>query len=155
MAGTTCPAGHSCTDGLCQRTEGACELDGDCPEGSGCLNGWCGVACETAAEFCIFLLDGIGQVLFALGDSASAEDIRERLTDSPSYSAVRAMLVKLEAKGFIRHREAGLKYVYSSTTPRTATDVIRADATWRPPSSQAPTSVSQYRGSSARARAPG
>src|SRR5262245_45652319 len=62
----------------------------------------------------------IMDVLFALGDSASAEEIRERLTDSPSYSAVRAMLAKLEAKGFVRHREAGLRYVYSPTTPRTA-----------------------------------
>jgi predicted transcriptional regulator len=60
----------------------------------------------------------IMDALFALGDSASAEDIRERLTDPPSYSAVRAMLVKLEAKGFIRHRAEGLRYVYSPTTPR-------------------------------------
>lgn len=57
-------------------------------------------------------------VLFALGDNASAEDIRERLTDPPSYSAVRAMLVKLEAKGAIRHRAEGLRYVYSPTTSR-------------------------------------
>jgi predicted transcriptional regulator len=62
----------------------------------------------------------IMDALFALGDSASAEDIRERLTDPPSYSAVRAMLVKLEAKGFIRHRAEGLRYVYSPTTPRAA-----------------------------------
>jgi predicted transcriptional regulator len=61
----------------------------------------------------------IMDVLFALGDRASAEEIRERLSDPPSYSAVRAMLVKLEAKGHIRHREEGLKYVYSPTTPRT------------------------------------
>jgi predicted transcriptional regulator len=58
-------------------------------------------------------------VLFTLGDPASAEDIRARLTDPPSYSAVRAMLVKLEGKGHIRHREAGLRYVYSPTTSRT------------------------------------
>src|SRR5262245_25865968 len=61
----------------------------------------------------------IMEVLFALGNSGSAEDIRERLTDSPSYSAVRAMLVKLEAKGFVRHREVGLRYIYTPTTPRT------------------------------------
>lgn len=60
----------------------------------------------------------IMDALFALGDSASAEDIRARLTDPPSYSAVRAMLVKLEAKGFIRHRAEGLRYVYSPTTSR-------------------------------------
>jgi BlaI family penicillinase repressor len=61
----------------------------------------------------------IMDVLFALGNSGSAEQIRERLTDSPSYSTVRAMLAKLEAKGVIRHREAGLKYIYTPTTPRT------------------------------------
>jgi predicted transcriptional regulator len=61
----------------------------------------------------------IMDVLFALGDRASAEDIRARLSDPPSYSAVRAMLVKLEAKGHIRHREEGLKYVYTPTTSRT------------------------------------
>jgi BlaI family transcriptional regulator, penicillinase repressor len=61
----------------------------------------------------------IMNVLFGLGGAASAEDIRARLTEPPSYSAVRAMLVKLEAKGFIRHRAEGLRYVYSPTTPRT------------------------------------
>ncbi|MEO8378402.1 MAG: BlaI/MecI/CopY family transcriptional regulator [Acidobacteriota bacterium] len=59
-------------------------------------------------------------VLFELTGEASAEEIRERLTDPPSYSAVRAMLVKLEAKGAVRHKEKGLRYVYSPTTPRTA-----------------------------------
>ena len=56
--------------------------------------------------------------LFALGDRASAEDIRERLSDPPGYSAVRAMLVRLEAKGHIRHSEQGLRYVYSPTKSR-------------------------------------
>ena len=60
----------------------------------------------------------IMDVLYALGESASAEDIRERLTDPPSYSAVRAMLVKLEGKGFIKHRAEGLRYVYSPVTSR-------------------------------------
>jgi BlaI family penicillinase repressor len=58
-------------------------------------------------------------VLFALGNEASAEEIRERLSEPPSYSAVRAMLAKLEAKGAIRHRKKGLRYVYLPTTPRT------------------------------------
>ena len=62
----------------------------------------------------------IMDAIFALGDSASVEDIRARLTDPPGYSAVRAMLVRLEAKGFIRHREEGLRYVYSPTKSRTA-----------------------------------
>lgn len=56
--------------------------------------------------------------LFALGGRASAEDIRTRLADPPSYSAVRAMLAKLEAKGAVRHRTEGLKYVYMPTISR-------------------------------------
>jgi BlaI family penicillinase repressor len=61
----------------------------------------------------------IMDVLYALGDTASAEDIREKLSDPPSYSAVRAMLAKLEAKGVITHRAEGLRYVYSPVTSRT------------------------------------
>jgi predicted transcriptional regulator len=62
----------------------------------------------------------IMDVLYALGDSADAEQIRQKLSDPPSYSAVRAMLAKLEAKGVIRHRAEGLRYVYSPVTSRTA-----------------------------------
>jgi predicted transcriptional regulator len=58
------------------------------------------------------------EVIFAIGDEASAEEIRERLSDPPSYSAVRAMLAKLEAKGAVKHKEQGLRYVYSPTMPR-------------------------------------
>jgi len=60
----------------------------------------------------------IMNVLHAIGGRASVEDIRKSLTDPPSYSAVRAMLVKLEAKGHIRHHEEGLRYVYEPTTSR-------------------------------------
>ena len=62
----------------------------------------------------------IMNVLFEIGREASAEEIREKLTEAPTYSAVRAMLSKLEAKGAIRHREKGLRYVYAPTTPRSA-----------------------------------
>lgn len=58
----------------------------------------------------------IMNVVFALKNKASAEDIRARLTNAPSYSAVRAMLVRLEKKGYLRHQEDGLRYVYSATT---------------------------------------
>jgi predicted transcriptional regulator len=51
------------------------------------------------------------------GRPRKAEDIRARLTDPPGYSAVRAMLVRLEAKGYLRHEEDGLRYMYSATTP--------------------------------------
>lgn len=62
----------------------------------------------------------IMDVLFGLAGGASAEDIRERLSDPPSYSAVRAMLARLEAKGYVRHREEGLRYVYAPTKSRAA-----------------------------------
>jgi BlaI family penicillinase repressor len=62
----------------------------------------------------------IMNVIFTLGDRASAEDIRARLSEPPSYSAVRAMLAKLEAKGYVKHREERFRYIYSPTTPRTA-----------------------------------
>jgi predicted transcriptional regulator len=57
----------------------------------------------------------IMDALFALGNRASAEDIRARMPHPPSYSAVRAMLVRLEAKGYIRHTEEGVRYIYSAT----------------------------------------
>ena len=43
-----------------------------------------------------------------------------RLIDPPSYSAVRAMLVRLEAKGYVRHREEGLRYMYTATISHAA-----------------------------------
>jgi predicted transcriptional regulator len=58
------------------------------------------------------------EAIFALGGEGSAEEIRERLNDPPSYSAVRAMLAKLEGKGAVKHREQGPKYVYSPTASR-------------------------------------
>jgi predicted transcriptional regulator len=60
----------------------------------------------------------IMDALFALDNRASAEEIRARMPHPPSYSAVRAMLVRLEAKGHIRHTEEGLRYIYSATTSR-------------------------------------
>ena len=57
-------------------------------------------------------------IIFALGDHASAEDVRTALTAPPSYSAVRAMLAKLENKGYVRHREEHFRYIYSPTTLR-------------------------------------
>jgi len=60
----------------------------------------------------------IMEVLFASSEYISAEDIRSRLTDPPSYSAVRAMLARLEAKGHVRHKEDKLRYVYAPITTR-------------------------------------
>jgi predicted transcriptional regulator len=58
----------------------------------------------------------IMDALFALSNRASAEEVRARLTNPPSYSAVRAMLVRLETKGYVRHVEEGVRYIYSATT---------------------------------------
>lgn len=61
------------------------------------------------------------QILDALLEAgeASAEDIRQRLPDPPSYSAVRVMLTRLEKKGYVRHREEGVRYIYAPAVSRT------------------------------------
>ena len=59
--------------------------------------------------------------VFALGNRASAEDIRARLTDPPTDSSVRVMLARLEKKGYLKHQQDGLRYLYSATiSPATA-----------------------------------
>ena len=58
----------------------------------------------------------IMDAIFALGNQASVEDIRTRLIDSPSYSATRTMVTRLEEKGFVRHEADGNRYLYSATT---------------------------------------
>lgn len=61
------------------------------------------------------------EAVFALRNRASAEEVRERLTNPPSYSAVRAMLVRLEKKRYLRHEVEGVRYLYSATgSPVTA-----------------------------------
>jgi predicted transcriptional regulator len=62
----------------------------------------------------------IVNALFALGNRASAEAIRARLTDPPSDSSVRVMLARLEKKGFLKHQQDGVRYVYSATISPTA-----------------------------------
>ena len=52
------------------------------------------------------------------GGGVTVEDVRSRLSDPPSYSTARAMLVRLEAKGFVRHKEQGPRYVYFATISR-------------------------------------
>jgi predicted transcriptional regulator len=49
-----------------------------------------------------------------LGEASVAE-VREKLPEAPSYSAVRTMMRLLEQKGFLKHRQDGTKYVYRST----------------------------------------
>jgi predicted transcriptional regulator len=54
--------------------------------------------------------------VFALGNRAFAEQIRERLASPPSHSAVRVMLARLETKGRLRHEQDGARNLYSATT---------------------------------------
>ena len=56
-------------------------------------------------------------IVYELGRAGVAE-VRERMPDPPSYSAVRAMLRILEEKGHIRHEQDGPRYVFLPTVPR-------------------------------------
>src|SRR6185295_7694142 len=58
----------------------------------------------------------IMNAVFALGNRTTAEAVRARLVDPPSSSSVRVMLARLEAKGYLRHEEDGIRYVYVATT---------------------------------------
>jgi len=58
----------------------------------------------------------IMNAVFALGNRAFAEEIRDRLANPPSLSAVRVMLVRLEKKGCLRHAQRDARNVYSATT---------------------------------------
>jgi predicted transcriptional regulator len=56
---------------------------------------------------------------------ASVTEVLAELPDPPSYSAVRGMLGLLEDKGYLRHEQEGLKYVY---LPADDTRQVRANA---------------------------
>jgi len=58
--------------------------------------------------------------VFSLGNRASAEEIRARLPEAPTDSSVRVMLARLEKKGCLKHRQEGLRYIYSATTSPSA-----------------------------------
>jgi len=49
---------------------------------------------------------------------APAAEVREAMADAPSYSAVRALLRILVAKGHLSHTKDGARYVYRPTKPR-------------------------------------
>jgi BlaI family penicillinase repressor len=61
----------------------------------------------------------IMDILFARG-RATGQAIQERLSDQPNYSSVRTILRVLERKGYVRHFEEGLRYVYEPTVAREA-----------------------------------
>ena len=62
----------------------------------------------------------IMNAIFALGNSASADDIRQRLINAPTDSSVRVMLARLEKKGLLKHQQEGLRYLYSATMSHAA-----------------------------------
>lgn len=53
------------------------------------------------------------EILCAAGE-ATAADLRDRMSDPPSYSAVRTLLSRLTARGLVRHRVVDQTYVYQS-----------------------------------------
>jgi len=59
----------------------------------------------------------IMDAVYRLG-RAGVSEVRGEIPDPPSYSAVRAMMGKLEDKGHLRHVQDGARYVYLATQPR-------------------------------------
>lgn len=58
-------------------------------------------------------------ILYRLG-KATASEVMQELPGNPTDSTVRTHLRILEEKGHVKHEEAGLRYVYSPTVPRSA-----------------------------------
>lgn len=61
----------------------------------------------------------IMDIVYERGQATVSEVLAE-LPDAPTYSAVRAMLRKLEDKGHLKHDAHGARYVYEATLPREA-----------------------------------
>lgn len=66
----------------------------------------------------------IVEAVYRLG-RAAVSDVLAELASPPSYSAVRAMLGKLEDKGYLEHEQDGPRYVYLPAIP---TDKARRHA---------------------------
>ena len=56
----------------------------------------------------------IMDIVYGLGH-ATANDVRDRLMNPPSYSAVRATMRILESKGLLKHEDRDRTYVYRPT----------------------------------------
>ena len=69
----------------------------------------------------------IMDILHARGQATAAE-VLEALPDAPGYSAVRALLRILEAKGHVRHHRDGARYVYA---PKASPEMARRSALQR------------------------
>ena len=59
----------------------------------------------------------IFEILVSAGEATAAE-IRKKMSDPPSYSAVRTLVGRLEAKGYVRHRTHEQSYVYRTVPQR-------------------------------------
>ena len=59
----------------------------------------------------------IMDIVYRRGQATVSEVLAE-LPEAPTYSAVRAMLRKLEEKGHVKHDAHGARYVYEATLPR-------------------------------------
>jgi predicted transcriptional regulator len=59
----------------------------------------------------------IMDILYRRGRAAAGE-VQEDLSGEPSYSTVRAQLRLLEDKGYVRHEEKNLRFVYIPVVPR-------------------------------------
>ena len=57
------------------------------------------------------------EAVYRLG-RASVSDVLAQLPDPPSYSSVRAMLGKLQRKGYLRQEEDGPRYIYTPALSR-------------------------------------
>ena len=55
----------------------------------------------------------IFEIICGAGEVSMAE-IRERMADAPTVSAVRVFLLRLEERGLIAHRREGRQYIYRS-----------------------------------------
>ena len=62
--------------------------------------------------------------VYRLG-KATVNEVLAELPDPPSYSTVRAMLGKLENKGFLTHQQDGPRFVY---LPSVSTESARSSA---------------------------
>mgnify|MGYP002631416399 CR=1 FL=1 len=56
-------------------------------------------------------------IVYRLSEATVAQ-VREQMSDPPSYSTVRALISTLERKGHLDHVSAGARYVYRPTVPR-------------------------------------
>jgi len=59
----------------------------------------------------------IMDIVYRLSE-ATVGQVREQMSDPPSYSTVRALISTLERKGHLEHSAVGAKYVYRPTIPR-------------------------------------